>query len=108
MSRKKRSDRNHVIYQITNTVTNERYIGVTVSVGRAFQKSVKQRWNRHLYKANVKEADFTFSKNIREYGESTFSLEVVEVIRGKVEAFKREAELINTVKPELNQRKRVA
>jgi hypothetical protein len=34
VSRKKRSDRNHVIYLITNVLTGHQYIGITAATGR--------------------------------------------------------------------------
>ena len=104
-NRKKRSDRNHIIYKITNNVTNETYIGVTVSQHRYnWGKSVHSRWLRHLYKAIKCMADFPISESIRTYGEHAFTQEVIEIVRGKKPAFQREAELINEYRPELNQR----
>jgi hypothetical protein len=41
--RKLRSDRNHVIYQVTCMDTNDSYIGLTVAKGQAFLRSDKVR-----------------------------------------------------------------
>ena len=65
--RKKRSDRNHIIYQLTNTVTGEKYIGVTVVSGRAYLKSLRSRWIRHIYKAITLQAEYPISESIRQY-----------------------------------------
>jgi len=102
--RKKRSDRNHIIYKLTNTVTNETYVGVTVVTGRAYLKSLRSRWIRHIYKATKCMADYPISESIREYGETSFNREILEIVRGKAKAFQREAELINEYKPVLNTR----
>ena len=102
--RKKRSDRNHIIYKITNTVTNETYIGVTVVTGRAYLKSLHNRWIRHIYKAMVLNANFTISESIRTYGKDSFKHEILTLVRGKKNAFQTEAQLINEHKPALNMR----
>ena len=108
MARKPRNDRNHIIYQITNGITGERYIGITVVRGRAFNKSLKIRWEGHLRKAYVELKNWTFSTNIRTYGNKAFTKEILEIVRGKATAHRREVELINTLMPELNTKKRLA
>jgi hypothetical protein len=102
--RKKRSDRNHLIYQLTNTVTGEKYIGVTVVSGRAYLKSLRSRWIRHIYKAGVLLADYPISESIRKYGEESFEREILTLVKGKKNAFQKEAELINSIQPKLNTR----
>mgnify|MGYP001055979242 FL=1 len=102
--RKKRKDRNHIIYKLTNEVTNETYIGVTVVTGRAYLKSLRSRWIRHIYKATKCLAEYPISESIRTYGEESFHREIIEIVRGKSNAFEREAELINEYRPSLNTR----
>jgi len=102
--RKKRSDRNHIIYKLTNTVTNETYIGVTVVTGRAYLKSLRSRWIRHIYKAKIGMAEYPISISIRTHGEESFTREIITLVRGKKNAFQTEAELINEIKPTLNTR----
>lgn len=99
---KRRSDRNHVVYQIVCRPTGERYIGVTVVRGRAFQKSVKIRWQGHIYHATVENRDNPLQKRIREYGADAFSHSLLCVIRGKQAAHDFERDLIKTTNPELN------
>lgn len=101
MVRKKRNDRNHVIYQIT-TDTGHTYIGLTVAVGRGFLKSVKTRLNKHLSAAKCDTKDWTFSKYIRKYPNAVYTYEVLEVVRGRKAAHSRERELIGLNKPKLN------
>jgi uncharacterized protein YjaG (DUF416 family) len=102
MPRKRRSDRTHIIYQLTNTVTSETYIGITVAVGRAFQKSVKDRLRRHIVRATNENHDWTLCNNIRQHGAQSFTWEIKEFIRGKAAAHKREVELIKELRPALN------
>ena len=102
--RKKRSDRNHIIYKLTNNVTNESYIGVTVVRGRAYLKSLRSRWIRHIYKANIGMAEYPISISIRTHGEESFTREILQIVRGKKNAFQTESQLINEIKPTLNTR----
>ncbi len=51
MVRKKRNDRNHVIYEIVNSVTGESYLGVTAAIGRRFHYSAKLRLQKHFSRA---------------------------------------------------------
>lgn len=102
--RKKRSDRNHIIYKLTNTVTNETYIGVTVVSGRAYLKSLRSRWIRHIYKAKIGMTEYPISISIRTHGEESFTREIITLVKGKKSAFQVESELINEIKPALNTR----
>lgn len=102
MPRKRRSDRTHIIYQLTNTVTAETYIGITVAVGRAFQKSVKDRLRRHIVRAHNENHDWAICNSIRQHGPAAFNWQIVEFTRGKAAAHKREVELIRDLRPALN------
>lgn len=105
-TRKRRNDRNHLIYLITCAVTDEQYIGVTVMKGAAKKKTLKQRWSGHVYKAEKLQEIWGLSAAIREHGSDNFSMDLLEVIRGKKDAFAREAYLINKYKTQLNTRKK--
>ncbi len=100
-SRKARSDRNHVIYCITNTVTLEQYIGVTVCVGGA-NRSIKVRWQKHVRRALTENRDWTLCRSIREHGAEAHDVMLVEKVRGKAAAHAMEREMIQTLRPELN------
>jgi len=102
MARKKRSDRNHAVYQIICRPTGERYVGVTVVRGRAFQKSVRIRWEGHVYHAIEEGRDFPLQRRIREFGPAAFEHELLQVVRGKQPAHDLERSLISTLQPELN------
>lgn len=99
--RRKRNDRNHVLYQIT-TSTGHTYIGLTVAQGRGFLKSVKTRLNKHLSAAKCDAKDWKLSNYIRKYPNSVYTYEVLEVVRGRKAAHQRERELIAAYTPKLN------
>lgn len=122
---KRRSDRNHIVYLITNTATMQQYIGITVMRGQAKNKSLKIRWEGHLYGAFVEQRSYSFPVHLRQYApvmdkndkwykkkgyylrkfNKLFKKEILEVVRGKDEAHAREVELINIIQPELNDKK---
>lgn len=99
--RKLRSDRNHVIYQITAS-TGDFYIGLTVAQGRAFLNSVKVRLQKHFSAAKNDSKDWVFAEFIRNNPDVNFTYEVLEVVRGRKPAHSRERELIAFHAPTLN------
>lgn len=101
-NRKKRSDRIHIIYMLTNIVTNERYIGITVVEKTSKEIALRIRFQRHIHRAFSDGKDWALCKSIREHGPLAWFGEVVEVIRGKAPAHSRERVLINEMNPELN------
>jgi group I intron endonuclease len=100
--RKRRSDRNHIIYTITNKITEEIYIGITAIQGKAVHRSLMARWKKHLSRSRNQDLDWNLYRSIEKHGESQFSIRLYEVIRGKSNAHKREVELIKLLNPTLN------
>lgn len=98
--RKKRSDRNHLIYAIYHA--SGMYIGVTQVEGRSINKSLKRRWQKHVCRAKTEDHNWKLYQAIRKYGHETFIIELVEVVRGKSASHERERELIRLLKPKLN------
>jgi hypothetical protein len=96
--RKKRNDRNYVLYKLY--IDGAEYIGLTVSIGRAFLRSVKVRVQKHISRAAVENKDWTVCSALR--NASVVEYEVLEVIRGRKAAYQRERELIAEYEPELN------
>jgi hypothetical protein len=96
--RKKRNDRNYVLYQLT--VDEQTYIGLTVALGSAIVRSVKVRVQKHISRAMVEDKDWTLCEAIRSAESIEYS--VIEVIRGRKNAYQRERELIAECQPELN------
>lgn len=101
-NRKRRSDRNHLVYLIRCTNTGEEYIGITVVRGRAFNKSLAIRWRDHLYHAFVEGRNHLLQKAIRKHGEEAFEHEILWIVRGKSAAHEVEREEIGKRKPTLN------
>ena len=100
--RKRRSDRSQVLYSIVCDVTGEEYVGLTVSLGRARLKSIKSRWQKHVYHALVEGRSFPLQVAIREHGPENFSHELLAVVRGKTAAHELEREIIAERKPAFN------
>ena len=101
MARKRRNDRNHVIYQIT-APNGDRYIGVTFARRRAWKRSAKIRWEAHVRNALDYHRQNLLSISIRKHGPGRFTREVLEIVRGKQNAHNRERELLRLLQPELN------
>ena len=101
MARKRRNDRNHVIYQLT-APNGDRYLGVTFARRRAWKRSAKIRWEAHVRNALDYDRQNLLSVAIREHGVENFTREVLEIVRGKQNAHNRERELIQLIQPELN------
>lgn len=98
MMRKKRSDRNFVLYQLN--VDGQTYIGLTVAIGRAFLRSVKVRVQKHRSRALIENKDWSLCRAIQNAEVIEYS--VIEVVRGRKNAYQRERELIAEYSPELN------
>lgn len=102
MMRKKRNDRNYVLYRIVCADSGDSYIGLTVSVGRAYLRSVKVRWQKHLSRARREDKNWNLCQFLRDNAHSDFQYEVLEVVRGRKPAYQRERELIAELTPTLN------
>ena len=102
MIRKKRSDRNHVLYRVVCTDTGDSYIGLTVAQGQAFVRSVKIRWQKHVSRAMRENKAWTMCQFLRANAEAEFRYEVLEIVRGRKPAHQRERELITELEPTLN------
>ena len=103
ITRKRRTDRNQVIYFIQDKVTLEYYIGLTaVCFAGNLRKTLNRRMQKHLQRAVTENKDWGLSRALRERGAERFVFGVVEIVRGKRPAHARETELINTLQPALN------
>ena len=100
MKRKRRSDRNHIVYKIT--VKSKTYIGVT-HVGKSTpNKGLARRWRKHVQRAYAENYNWKLCIAIRKYGPEAFTVEIIEVVRGKVNAHNVERDLIREINPSLN------
>ena len=101
--RKRRTDRNHAIYVITNVLTSEQYVGITaVLFSGNVKRTLNRRMQKHMQRAMTENKDWGLSKNLREFGAEAFTFGLLEVVRGKRPAHARETILINTVQPAMN------
>ena len=98
--RKKRVDRNHIVYQLV--VRDLIYIGVTYVENKSPSKSLKRRWRKHVQRALTEGRNWALCRAIRKYGRDAFTVEVLEVVRGRKPAHARERELIAQYAPALN------
>ncbi len=101
MARKRRNDRNHIIYQLT-APNGDRYFGVTFARGRAYKRSTKIRFEAHCRNAFEYGHNTLIAESLREHGSKSFERDVLEIVRGKKNAHSRERELISMYNPELN------
>ena len=100
-TRKKRTDRNHIIYELR--VNGLNYIGVTAKTETTINKSVLARAAKHFYRAKKESKNWLLCQALRSLKDkSEIEVLVHEVIRGKAEAHKREVELRRQLKPALN------
>ena len=101
VTRKKRADRNHIIYELV--VNGKNYIGVTAKTESTVNKSVLSRAAKHFYRAKTETKNWLLCAELRKLADkSEIEVYVHEIIRGKSAAHKREVELRRMLKPALN------
>jgi len=100
VTRKKRTDRTHVIYKIMSGA--DFYIGVTAKTESTVLKSVKTRINKHIYRSRSEDKSWALYEAIRERGCGAFAFAIVAVVRGKTAAHQMERALIREMRPNLN------
>ena len=100
-TRKKRTDRNHIIYELR--VGTDNYIGVTAKTETTINKSVLARAAKHFYRAKTETKNGLLCEALRTLAsKNDIQVLVHEVIRGKAAAHKREVELRRIINPTLN------
>ena len=78
---------------MTCVKTDKSYIGVTVVRNGNVEKSLQIRMTQHMHRAFIAESDRILPTVMRKYSEWT--IEKIDVVRGKAEAFAMEAIIIN-------------
>lgn len=101
-NRKRRNDTTHFVYVITNTYTNEQYIGITVKNLSTVYRTLKRRIQKHVQRAMSEDKSWALSDNIRTWGSEAFTFGFVESVRGRKAAHQRERQLIAEYQPALN------
>ncbi len=102
MNRKKRNDRNHVIYEIVNTTNGKSYLGITAAIGRRFKYSVLLRFQKHQSRARKENKNWALYIDMKENDASVYELFIVDVVRGKALAHQIETQLLKEFNYELN------
>lgn len=100
VTRKKRTDRTHIIYMIESGT--DFYIGVTAKTESTVKKSVITRCRKHFYRMRSEDKSWMLYETMRERGVEAFTVRVVAVVRGKTDAHMVERALIRDLKPNLN------
>lgn len=100
--RKARQDRRHAVYCITNILTGEQYVGITVCAGQV-AKALKVRMQKHAQRARVENKDWPLCVSLRTFGPEAFDYGLLEIVRGRKPAHARERQLIAEFNPQLNQ-----
>jgi hypothetical protein len=100
-TRKKRVDRNHIVYELN--VNGLTYVGVTAKTESTAIKSAKTRAAKHFYRAKTENKDWLLCTALRELNDkSEIVVRVLAVIRGKAEAHKEEVRIRRELAPALN------
>jgi len=104
MKRKRRSDRNHVIYKLTCIATGETYVGLTQVYDRDANKSIHTRWLQHLSRSRTQNKSWALYDRLRKYDSAQWKVALVEIVRGKINAHARECAIMSKVHAQLNTR----
>jgi len=100
-TRKKRSDRSHIIYELVTPTGN--YIGVTAKTESTVLKSVRARAAKHFYRAKTETKNWLLCRALRALvSKDEIQVRIHEIVRGKADAHRREVEIRRTVRPTLN------
>ena len=100
-TRKRRVDRNHIIYELV--VNGMNYRGVTAKTESTVWKSVRVRANKHFYRAKTEGKNWLLCEALRALdSKEEIEIRVHEIVRGKAAAHRREVEIRRAVNPALN------
>lgn len=103
LKRKRRNDRNQVIYMIQHIDTGSLYIGLTaVNYNGNVNRTLHRRMQKHVQRALIEDKKWGLSRAIRKFGADKFVYGALQVVRGKKYAHELETILINTLQPKLN------
>jgi hypothetical protein len=95
-TRKRRNDRNHIVYVIANIETNEHYVGVAACVDRSGKETLAARWSRHVGRALNQNKNWKLCESIRTHGREAFVPMILDIVRGKSQAHNIETQLRKT------------
>jgi len=87
-----------IIYQITNKITNDIYIGKTIH-------STKVRYSRHKYTAFKSKSQTYLHRAMRKYGDNNFNITKLDEAKSLIELNEKEMLWIEKLKPKYNMTK---
>ena len=97
-----RADSNYVIYEAVDELGNN-YIGLTRKGDQTVAKAVKERWRKHLSRARNENRLWALYVYLKTGGlDLAWEHRVLEIVRGRKEAYAREREIVKAQKPTLN------
>ena len=99
--RKARSDRKHAIYVITCVATGEQYVGITVASGNV-KARLHVRMQKHIRRALTEGHEWGLCVAIRTHGVENFTYGLLDTVRGKLAAHRKEMEIVRAFNPVLN------
>ena len=100
MKRTARSDSNYVIYAAFHN--GRAYIGQTRKGKVTVAAAVKERWRKHVSRARNENRDWVIYNYMRSGNWDGWTHQVLDVVRGRAEAYAYERELVKVIEPELN------
>lgn len=106
LTKKIQGEKNHIVYILTNKITKEQYVGISVCVNRngedCLEETLAARWCRHKGRAKLQNKGWNLCESIRQFGEKAFRMRIHAVITGKANAHEYETKLRKTGKYTLN------
>jgi hypothetical protein len=95
-----RRDSNYIIYVAEHN--GSAYIGLTRKGSVSIARAVKERWRKHISRARHEDRDWELYKYIKRGNWDGWTHQVLDVIRGRAEAYAYERQLVKLFETELN------
>lgn len=95
-----RKDSNFIIYAATHN--GQSYIGLTRKGTVSVAKAVKERWRKHISRAKHEDRAWVLYQYIKNGAWDGWEHTVIDIVRGRAEAYAYERELVKHIQPELN------
>ena len=97
-----RSDCNYIIYAMTSE-RGDSYIGLTRKSLPNADKVVAERWRKHKSRARNENRTWALYVYLNTGGLTmSWTHRIIEIVRGRAEAYAREREIVKAVRPQLN------
>ena len=97
-----RKDSSYIIYEMTSEL-GDSYIGLTRKGTVTPVKAVLERWRKHKSRARNENRKWALYVYLNTGGLTmSWTHRIIEIVRGRAEAYAREREIVKTVRPQLN------